>query len=136
MTYLPFLIIVVLMIAMLAFSARARRRQAAAETERAERIAVGTDVMTTSGLHGTVVAKHDDGTVSLSIAPGVEVRWELAALRDLKDLPPQFRRAGVGTPDLSTETASDTVIGGSDVTGTQPGTVDLGKAEHRADPGR
>lgn len=135
MTYLPFLIIVALMIAMLAFSARARRRQAAAETERAERIAVGTDVMTTSGLHGTVVAKHDDGTVSLSIAPGVEVRWELAALRDVADLPAQFRRAGVRTPELS-DAAPDTVAGSSEVADARPGTVDLGKAEHPADPGR
>ena len=136
MTYLPFLIIVALMIAMLAFSARTRRRQAAAETERAERIAVGTDVMTTSGLHGTVVAKHDDGTVSLSIAPGVEVRWELAALRDLNDLPPQFRRAGVGTSELSAEQGPDTVTRGSEETEARPGTVDLGKAEHPVDPGR
>lgn len=135
MTYLPFLIIVALMIAMLAFSARARRRQAAAETERAERIAVGTDVMTTSGLHGTVVAKHDDGTVSLSIAPGVEVRWELAALRDLADLPANFRRAGVGTPGMSDAT-TDTVTGSSEVAEARPGTVDLDKAEHPVDPGR
>ena len=49
---------------------------------------VAPTVMTTSGLYGRVVAKHDDGTVTLAIAPGVEVRWEFAALRDAASLPP------------------------------------------------
>ncbi len=60
---------------------------------RAERIGVGTEVMTTSGLYGTVVGRHDDGTVTLSIAPGVEVKWALAALRDAASVPTQYRRA-------------------------------------------
>jgi preprotein translocase subunit YajC len=80
------------------FSARARRRQAAAETTRTERIAVGSEVMTTSGLHGTVVAKNPDGTAQLSIAPGVEVRWELAALRDVASLPDRYRRGATPSP--------------------------------------
>jgi preprotein translocase subunit YajC len=91
-TILPFLIFLVVIIGLLAFSARARRRQAQAERERAERIAVGTEVMTTSGLYGTVVARNDDETVLLSIAPGVEVKWALPALRDLSSLPMQYRR--------------------------------------------
>lgn len=94
MSYLSLLIFVVVIVALFAFSARARRRQAAAQAEMSERIGVGTDVMTTSGLHGTVVGKYDDGTVSLSIAPGVEVRWELAALRDASALPDRYRRPG------------------------------------------
>jgi preprotein translocase subunit YajC len=80
---------------LLAFSARARRRQAQVQLDRAERIAVGTEVMTTSGLYGTVVARNDDDSVLLAIAPGVEVRWALAALRDLESLPRQYR----GEPD-------------------------------------
>ena len=36
--------------------------------------------MTTSGLYGTVVGLNDDDTVQLAIAPGVEVKWALAAL--------------------------------------------------------
>jgi preprotein translocase subunit YajC len=93
------LIIPLLLIGLLfAFSARARRRQATNEASRNERIAVGTEVMTTSGLHGTVVAKHDDGTASLSIAPGVEVRWELVALRDVASLPNRYRRGAGPNP--------------------------------------
>jgi preprotein translocase subunit YajC len=88
---LPFLIFMIVIVGLLAFSARARRRQAQAELERAGRIAVGTEVMTTSGLYGTVVARNDDETVLLSIAPGVEVKWALPALRDLSSLPTQYR---------------------------------------------
>ena len=29
--------------------------------------------------------------MQLSIAPGVEVKWALAALRDVESLPPQYR---------------------------------------------
>jgi preprotein translocase subunit YajC len=92
---IPFVIFIVVIVGLLAFSARARRRQAQVQLDRAERIAVGTEVMTTSGLYGTVVARNDDDSVLLSIAPGVEVRWALAALRDLESLPREYR----GEPD-------------------------------------
>lgn len=88
---IPFLIFMLVIIGLLAFSARARRRQAQAQRERAERVGVGTEVMTTSGLYGTVVARNDDETVLLSIAPGVEVKWALAALRDVASLPTEYR---------------------------------------------
>jgi preprotein translocase subunit YajC len=90
-SFIPFVIFVVVILALFAFSARARRRQAQTQLERANRIGVGTEVMTTSGLYGTVVARHDDDSVLLSIAPGVEVRWALAALRDLESLPREYR---------------------------------------------
>ena len=88
MQYLSFIAFVIIIVGLVLFLGRARRRQTAGQAAQAERIDVGTDVMTTSGLYGTVVAKHDDGTVALSIAPGLEVRWELAALRDASSLPP------------------------------------------------
>lgn len=88
---LPFLVFLVVIVGLLLFSARARRRQAQTQLERAARISVGSEVMTTSGLYGTVVARHDDETVLLSIAPGIEVKWALAALRDLSELPTQYR---------------------------------------------
>jgi preprotein translocase subunit YajC len=89
--FLPFVIFMVVVVGLLLFSARARRRQAAAQAEQAAAIEVGSDVMTTSGLYGTVVALNDDETVQMSIAPGVEVKWALAALRDVDSLPAQFR---------------------------------------------
>jgi preprotein translocase subunit YajC len=90
-SFIPFLVFIVVIVGLLAFSARARRRQAQVQLDRAERITVGSEVMTTSGLYGTVVARNDDDSVLLSIAPGVEVRWALAALRDLESLPREYR---------------------------------------------
>jgi preprotein translocase subunit YajC len=93
---LPFLVFLVVVIGLLVFSARARRRQAALADEQAGRIGVGSEVMTTSGLYGVVAARNDeDGTVTLAIAPGVEVKWALAALRDVESLPDRYR-AGAG----------------------------------------
>jgi preprotein translocase subunit YajC len=88
----PYLVVFVVLAALLLFSVRNRKRAMAAELLRAERIGVGTEVMTTSGLYGTVVAKNEDGTVQLSIAPGIEVKWAAAALRDAAALAPNYRR--------------------------------------------
>ncbi len=88
----PYVVIVVLLVGMLLLSFRRRKRQVAEEMLRASRIGVGTEVMTTSGLYGTVVAKSDDGTVLLSVAPGVEVKWASAALRDAASLADAYRR--------------------------------------------
>jgi preprotein translocase subunit YajC len=88
-----FLVPLVLILALVLFSQRARRRQAAQESARAAQIRFGTDVMTTSGLYGTVVALNDDETVQLAIARGVEVRWALAALREVSSLPDRYRGA-------------------------------------------
>jgi preprotein translocase subunit YajC len=92
--FLPFVIFVVVVLGLLGFSARARRRQAAVATERAAQITVGREVMTSSGLYGTVVARNPDDSVILAIAPGVEVKWALAALRDVDTLPAQYRESG------------------------------------------
>lgn len=91
--YLPFIAFVLVIIGLITFAARARRRQAYAQTVRAENISVGTEVMTTSGLYGIVVARNDEESVQLSIAPGVEVKWAFAALRDVASLPTAYRTA-------------------------------------------
>jgi preprotein translocase subunit YajC len=88
----PYLVVFVLLAALLLVSVRNRKKAVVDQVERAERISVGTEVMTTSGLYGTVVAKHDDGTVLLAIAPGVEVKWATAALRDADSLAQNYRQ--------------------------------------------
>jgi preprotein translocase subunit YajC len=100
--YLPYLLTFVLLGGLLAFSVRNRRRQQAQEMVRISQIKFGDDVMTTSGLYGTVVGRNDDGTVQLAIAPGVEVKWALAALRDAKSLPDRYRKA-IHDDDTDTE---------------------------------
>lgn len=88
---MPFVVVVAVLFGLMALAARNRRRHSEAEVARANAISVGTDVMTTSGLYGTVVARNDDDSVQLSIAPGVEVRWAAAALRDVAELPDRYR---------------------------------------------
>ena len=92
----PYVVVFVLLGALLLLSIRNRKRAMAEQVQRAERIAVGTEVMTTSGLYGTVVSKNDDGTVQLSIAQGVEVKWATAALRDAPSLADGYRRGITG----------------------------------------
>jgi len=102
----PYLIVFVLLGTLLVISVRNRKRAMAEQLVRASRIAVGTEVMTTSGLYGTVVAKHDDGTVLLSIAPGVEVKWATAALRDAPSLAEGYRR-GITEDEASAHKSDD-----------------------------
>lgn len=127
---LPLLILAALLVAMTLFSRRNKQRAALADSRRRERITTGTDVMTTSGLYATVVSVNPDGSVLLSIAPGVEVRWSLAALREVGELPDQYRgpiaeesRPGVAQPEASQP--------GGTTTGQLPATGRPGTAKSR-----
>lgn len=92
MEYFPIVALAAVFIGLMLYSRRNRQRAAMADAARRKQIGPGTDVMTTSGLYGTVVALNPDDSVLLSIAPGVEVRWALAALRDMTELPAQYRQ--------------------------------------------
>ena len=100
-SWLPFALFVLVVIGLIVFTGRARRRQRQADLTRADTITVGTEVMTTSGLYGTVVARNDEDSVQLLIAPGIEVKWAFAALRDVASLPQAYRPAehADGAPD-------------------------------------
>ncbi|MDQ2837046.1 MAG: preprotein translocase subunit YajC [Actinomycetota bacterium] len=88
---LPLIIIAVLLVGMITFSRRNKQRAAAADNARRQELMPGSEVMTTSGLYGTVVSINPDDSVLLSIAPGVEVKWAIAALRQVTELPEQYR---------------------------------------------
>ena len=90
---LTLIVLVVAFAGMLAFTSRARRRQAERAEAQAAQLTVGSEVMTTSGLYGTIVARNEDDSVQLAVAPGVEVRWALAALRDVASLPQRYQTA-------------------------------------------
>src|ERR1700712_5723918 len=85
---LPIIIVIFLLVAM-TLSRRNRQRALAEQQHRREEIRFGTEVVTTSGLYGTVVGINDDDTVQLAIAPGVEVKWVVAALQDVASIPPK-----------------------------------------------
>lgn len=89
LSYLPILLLIV---AMIALAARNKRRAAEQQRSQEERLTFGAEVMTTSGLYGTIVGRNEDGSVQLAIAPGVVVKWAAAALRDVQSLPAQYRQ--------------------------------------------
>ena len=93
----PYLVVLVVLFGLLFVGQTRRRRQVAEEMVRINQIGFGDEVMTTSGLYGTVVGRNEDGTVQLAIAPGVEVKWALAALREPESLPERYRQ-GFGQP--------------------------------------
>ena len=64
-----------------------QRKQQRGFAEQQRRVAVGTHVVTTSGLYGTVVAVEDE-VVVLQVAAGVRVRWARAAVGRILDTPP------------------------------------------------
>lgn len=70
------LLLPILLIAFLFFSQR--RRQKKVQTMQAE-LAVGSRVMTTTGLYGTVAAL-DESTVHIEAAPGVVLQWDRRAV--------------------------------------------------------
>ena len=93
-----YLVVLLGLFGLLFLGQRKRRRILAEEMVRVSQISFGDEVMTTSGLYGTVVGRNEDGTVQLAIAPGVEVKWALAALRDAESLPDQYRQGLAGPP--------------------------------------
>lgn len=98
MSWAIYVVILIFLFGMLFVGQNKRRRQMAQEMVRLDNIGFGDEVMTTSGLYGTVVGRNDDGTVQLAIAPGVEVKWALAALRDPESLPDKYRQGFAGGP--------------------------------------
>jgi preprotein translocase subunit YajC len=88
----PFVITLGVLAVLMFYGQRRRRRQLAEEMVQISSIGFGDEVMTTSGLYGTVVGRNDDGTVQLAIAPGVVVKWALPALRTAASLSQQYRQ--------------------------------------------
>lgn len=78
---LPLLFIAVLALPLILGSRRQKRMMAEAKRLQ-DSLTDGDRVMTTSGLHGTVVSTADATTVDLEIAPGVRTTWSRAAIRE------------------------------------------------------
>jgi preprotein translocase subunit YajC len=89
MDLLPMLLLFGLLGLMMFFMSRRQRRAVQQQQELQASLTVGDKVMTTSGMHGTIVATTDD-TIDLEIAPGVETTWVRAAIRDKLPDPDEF----------------------------------------------
>jgi preprotein translocase subunit YajC len=81
--YFPIIVLGLLAVLLFVLPARQRKRMQAQTQEMQNSLTVGTPVMTTSGLHGTVAALAET-TVDLEIAPGVVVTFARPAIMQIR----------------------------------------------------
>ncbi len=88
----PFLLLALVFVVLIVLPARQRKKIQQQQTEMQNSLTVGTPVITTAGLHGTV-AGLGDKTVDLEVAPGVVVTFARQAILEV-------RRPAVETPPV------------------------------------
>ena len=81
--YFPLILIALVFVVLIMLPARQRKRAQQQQQQMQESLQVGTPVMTTAGLHGTVAGKGDK-TVDLEIAPGVVVTFARQAILEVR----------------------------------------------------
>ena len=81
--FFPLILLALAVVLLFVLPARQRKRMQAQTQAMQESLTVGTPVMTTSGLHGTV-AGLGDKTVDLQIAPGVVVTFARPAILEIR----------------------------------------------------
>ena len=79
----PFLLLGAMVLLLFVLPARQRRKMQLQTQAMQESLTVGTQVMTTSGIHATVAALGDK-TVDLEIAPGVLVTFARPAILEVR----------------------------------------------------
>ena len=79
----PFVLLALAVVLLFVLPARQRKRAMAQAQALQQSLTVGTQVMTTSGLYGTVAALGDT-TIDLEIAPGVVVTFVRAAVLEVR----------------------------------------------------
>jgi preprotein translocase subunit YajC len=98
---LPLMIIA--LIAMMFLQGSRQRKAMKALQEMQDSLAVGDRVLTTSGLHATVVTTGEE-TLVLEVAPGVRTQWDRRVIREKLDAGTAPGAAdGAGAPGPRTE---------------------------------
>jgi preprotein translocase subunit YajC len=103
--YFPLILLAAAAVLLFVLPARQRKRAMAQQQSMRESLAPGTAVMTTSGMHGTVVGK-GDGTVDVEIAPGVVVTFAQQAILEVRK-PVGEQPAAPIEPELPGEDGAD-----------------------------
>jgi preprotein translocase subunit YajC len=103
--YFPFILLALAVVLLFVLPARQRKTMAAKAKAMQESLTIGTPVMTTSGLHGTVADLSDPATIGLEIAPGVVVTLARQAVLEVR------RPAVAGPPDTAGDDSSGTTGG-------------------------
>ena len=81
--YFPFIVLALLAVVLFVLPARQRKRIQAQNAAMQASLTVGTPVMTTSGLHGTVAGLADT-TIDLEVSPGVVVTFARQAILEVR----------------------------------------------------
>ena len=103
--YFPIILIALFAVVLFVLPARQRKRVQAQAQALRESLTIGTPVMTTAGLHGSV-AGIGEKTIDLEIAPGVVVTFARQAILEV--------RKPLGTADATTD---DVAGNGTDTPG-------------------
>jgi preprotein translocase subunit YajC len=111
--YFPFVLLILAVLLLFVLPARQRKRMQEKQQTMQNSLGIGTPVMTTSGLHGTV-AGLGDKTVDLEIAPGVVVTFVRPAILEVRTPATATDETGADTPGDDTPGAA----GGRPVDGT------------------
>ena len=82
-SFFPFILLALAVLLLFVLPARQRKRMQAQTQAMQESLTVGTAIMTTSGLHGTV-AGLGEATVDVEIAPGVIVTFARPAIMEIR----------------------------------------------------
>ena len=100
----PFLLLAVVFVVLIVLPARQRKKIQERQQAMQNSLTIGTPVMTTAGLHGTV-AGLGEKTVDLQIAPGVVVTFARQAVLEIR------------TPAVAGPAADGPVLPGDDADG-------------------
>ena len=101
--YFPIILIALFAVVLFVLPARQRKKAQAQAQTLQESLAIGTPVMTTAGLHGSV-AGLGEKTIDLEIAPGVVVTFARQAILEV--------RKPVGTTNGVTDDGTDPGVTG------------------------
>ncbi len=94
------LILIAFFVILIVLPARQRKKIQDRQTEMQNSLTVGTPVMTTAGLHGTV-AGLGDRTVDLEVSPGVVVTFARQAILEVRKPVVETPGTGEDTPGAS-----------------------------------
>lgn len=103
--YFPFILLVLAVLLLFVLPARQRKTMAAKAKAMQDSLTLGTPVMTTSGLHGTVADLGDPKTIGIEVAPGVVLTFARQAILEVR------RPAEDSAADASTDDATGTAGG-------------------------
>lgn len=112
----PFVLIALAVLLLFVLPARQRKRMQAQAKELQDSLTIGSPVMTTSGLHGTVAALGET-TLDLEIAPGVVVTYARPAVLEVRK-PAGITETGI-VDNGTTDGGSPDSTGGRPADGTR-----------------